>query len=270
MKIALLQTAPKKDAPGRNLEDALNGLREASARGAQLVVLPECAISGYAISSRDDAFRLAETIPGPSTAEVHRHAAATGCHVVSGLLERDGDRLFNTAVIVGPHGVIGRHRKAHIVPVGADAFVARGDDLAVHDVLGVKIGLMICYEVRFPEIARVLALKGAQVIVVAANWPAGADVNPVVMVPARAAENSVHVLAANRTGQEGELSFIGRSCAYAPNGSCIVSAQQEEKVLFADIEIGHGLGKREVRDSNYVVDLRGHRRPELYQEIGKP
>lgn len=270
MKVALLQIAPKKDASDRNLEDALKRLEQASVRGARLAILPECAISGYAISRRDDAIRLAETIPGSSTAAFQRHAAATGCHVVAGLLERDGDRLFNTAVIVGSQGVMGKHRKAHIAPVGADAFVAHGNDLTVYDVLGVKIGLQICYEVRFPEISRVLALKGAQLLVVVANWPAGAEVNPGVMVPARAAENSVHVLAANRTGQEGEFSFIGRSCAYAPDGGCIVSAQQEETILIVDIEVGHGLGKREVRDSKYVVDLRGHRRPELYQEIGKP
>lgn len=270
MKIALIQTAPKKDAPAQNLDDALRRLADASARGAQLAVLPECAISGYAISSREDALRLAETISGRSTEAFQRHAETTGCHIVSGLLEREGDRLYNTAVIVGPRGVIGRHRKAHIAPVGADAFVAHGEDLAIHEVLGIKFGLQICYEVRFPEISRVLALKGVQVIVVVANWPAGAEVNPSIMVPARAAENAVHVLAANRTGWEGDLSFIGRSCAYAPNGACIVSAQHEETTLFADIDVGAGLGKREVRDSNYVVDLRGHRRPELYQEIGKP
>ncbi len=269
VKVALLQTAPKRNAPAENLKETLDRLQQASARGAELAVIPECGISGYAINSRDDAFRLAEAIPGPITDAFQRHAAETGCHIVSGLLERDGDRLFNTAAIVGPHGVIGKHRKAHLVPVGADAFVTRGDDLAVHDVLGVKLGLLICYEVRFPEISRVLALKGAQALIVVANWPAGAEVNPKIMVPARAAENSVHVLAANRAGREGDFSFIGRSCIYAPDGACVVAAQQGETTLFAEIEIGNGLGKREVSDSNYAVELRDHRRPDLYQDIAK-
>lgn len=270
MKIALLQTAPKQNAPGANLKDALEKLLQVSARGVQLAVIPECGISGYAIPSREDAVRLAETIPGPSTDAFQRHAAATGCHVVSGLLERIGDDLFNTAVIVGPQGVLGKHRKAHLVRVGADAFVKHGAELSVHEVLGVKLGLLICYEIRFPEVARVLALKGAQALVVAANWPAGAEVNPTIMAPARAAENSVHLLAANRTGREGDFSFIGRSCVYAPDGSCLVSAQQEEENLIADIEFGQGLGPREVVASDYLVDLRRHRRPDLYEDIARP
>ncbi len=267
MRIAAIQTAPLQSAPDQNLQGALRELREAEARGVGFAVLPECAISGYAVQSRADAERLAEPIPGPSTAAFTEHCRATGMHVACGLFERVGERLYNTAVLIGPSGVIGKHRKGHLVPIGADAFVAQGEDLAVFDIPEARVGLLICYEVRFPEISCVLALKGAQILVIVANWPAGAMVNPTVMVPARAAENNVHVVAANRAGREGEFSFIGRSCIHGPDGACLAAAGEDPEMLIVDLAVGAGLGRREVTASNYVVDLRGHRRPDLYGDL---
>jgi 5-aminopentanamidase len=265
--VAVLQTAPKKGVPNENRSRALEALQRASAVGASLIALPECAISGYAISTAREALDLSEPLAGPTTEAFQRHCTATGAHVAFGLLERDGDTLFNSAVLVGPDGVIGRHRKAHIVPVGADQFVTVGADIDVFEALGIRIGMLICYEVRFPEICRVMALKGAQLLVVTANWPAGAHVNPDIMTPARAAENNVHVLAANRCGTEGSLSFIGKSAILAPNGSRIAHAGDGEEMIYTTIEVGSGLGELSVTDSGYAVDLRRHRRPELYQYL---
>jgi predicted amidohydrolase len=267
MRVAAIQIAPLQSAPDHNLQTALRALREAEARGVTFAVLPECAISGYAIPSRDEAERLAEPIPGPSTAALTDHCRATGMHVACGLLERDGERLYNAAVLIGPGGLMGKHRKGHLVPIGADAFVAHGEDLPVFEVPGARIGMLICYEVRFPEISRVLALKGAQMLVIVANWPAGALVNPTIMVPARAAENNVHVVAANRAGREGDFSFIGRSCIHGPDGACLAAASESPEMLIADLAIGIGLGRRDVMASNYVVDLRAHRRPDLYGDL---
>jgi predicted amidohydrolase len=228
-------------------------------------VLPECALSAYAFESADDAFAAADTIPGESSEALSRACAATGCAAVCGLLEREEDRLYNTAVVVGPDGLVGRHRKAHVVRLAADRFVSLGDRLEVFSAVGVRIGVLICYEVRFPETARVLALRGANILALPTNWPRGAEVNPGIMVPARAAENNLYVLAANRTGSEGSLSFIGRSAIRGPDGSVLAQAGSEEAVLYAEIRPETaGLRTVDVATSRYTVNLRGDRRPDLY------
>jgi predicted amidohydrolase len=267
MKVAVIQTSPVQGRPEKNRAALIQRIREATAEGARIIVCPECAVSGYAISTESEAHRLAEPVPGPSTRAIEEVCQVTGAYVVCGLLEADGDQLFNSAVLVGPGGVVGRHRKAHIVRVAADAFVALGSEISVFEAQGLKIGMSICYEVRFPELARTQALLGAQLLVVASNWPAGADVNPSLMAPARAAENNLFLLAANRTGTEGWLTFLGRSAIIGPDGKPRATADSEECTLFADIEPTAGLGPVGVRASGYDVDLKGHRRPELYGPI---
>ncbi len=267
LKVAVIQTAPRQASPDDNRRMTLARIGEATDRGARLIALPECAISGYAIDDPEEARRLAEPIDGPSVSSISRLCAATGSCVAFGLLERDGDSLYNSAVLVGPDGIMGRHRKSHIVSVAADAHVEKGAAIETFQVLGIRLGMMICYEVRFPEIARVMALDGAQIIIVVANWPAGADVNPDIMSPARAAENNVHLLAANRCGTEGTLSFIGKSAIHLPTGERIAQAGAVEETLYADIKPGPGLSTYDVRESRYSVDLRGHRRPDLYSII---
>ena len=265
--VAALQTAPLHLSPDDNRANALSRVAAATAAGAQLIVLPECAISGYAMNGLEEARHMAEPLDGPTTTAIRNHCAATGTYVAFGLLEREADALFNSAVLVGPRGVVGRHRKAHIAPVAADMHVLPGDDIAVFEALGLRLGMMICYEVRFPEIARAMALQGAQVILVLANWPTGADVNPDIMSPARAAENNVHLLAANRTGTEGALSFIGKSAIFAPSGQRMAQAGEDEQMLIARIMPGKGLGALDIGASGYTVDLRLHRRPDLYTAL---
>ncbi|MEZ5843896.1 MAG: carbon-nitrogen hydrolase family protein [Hyphomicrobiaceae bacterium] len=267
MKVAVIQVAPAQGQTAQNREELLARIRSVAGLGAEIIACPECAVSGYAISSESEARERAEPVPGPSTRAIEEICSSTGCHVVCGLLEIDQERLYNTAVLIGPEGVVGRHRKAHIVRVAADAFVALGNEVAVFEARGIKVGMSICYEVRFPELARTQALLGARLLVVAANWPAGADVNPSLMAPARAAENNLYVLAANRTGVEGSLSFLGRSAIFGPDGKPLVSAGIEECTLMADIELTMGLGPVGVAASGYDVDLKGHRRPELYAPI---
>ena len=267
VRVAVIQTQPRRAEIDRNRRDALSKIEEAMADGCRLIALPECAISGYAIDDPTEAMRLAEPLDGPSVTAVARLCARSGASVVFGLLERSGDRLFNSAVLVGPAGLVGVHRKGHIVRVAADAHVEHGSEINVFEAGGIRIGMMICYEVRFPEVARVMALAGAQLIVVVANWPAGADVNPDILSPARAAENNVHLLAANRCGTAGALSFIGKSTIHLPDGTRAARAGTGEETLVADLVAGPGLATRDVRESRYAVDLRGHRRPELYSAI---
>lgn len=267
MKVAVVQTAPRQARPDENRADLLSWLGKAAGEGARLVVFPECAVSGYAIDSFADASRLAEPVPGPTTAAIAAICAEAGCYVACGLLEKVDGRLYNTALLIGPEGVIGRHRKAHIAPVAADRFVTPGDSIETFEAAGCAVGMSICYEVRFPELYRAQALRGAQLLVVCANWPAGAHVNPDILAPARAAENNLYLLAANRTGPEGALSFLGRSTIIGPDGRRIAQANTEPGMLLASIEPTGGLGTLSVSESGYNVDLRGHRRPDLYHEL---
>lgn len=267
INIAIIQNAPDHAAADANRDGLMESALRASHQGAQLIVAPECATTGYAIPTRDETLALAEPLAGPTTRRVARLCSDTGCHVVYGFLERDGHDIYNTAVVIGPGGILGCHRKAHIAPVGADVFVQPGGHIGVIEAMGIKLGLSICYEVRFPELARCQALQGAQMLIVVANWPAGADVNPDFMAPARAAENNLPLIAANRCGRDGPMTFLGKSAVYLPTGHKAVAAGVEERTVHHKVTPGPGLGRLPVNDSSYTVDLRSHRRPDLYSCI---
>src|SRR5581483_10838344 len=168
MRVAVAQLDPKLAEKERNLDACLARLDEAVARGAELVVFPECAIPGYMFESAEEAMPHAEEIPGPSTEALVEAAARTGAHVCCGLIERDGDRLHNAAVLVGPDGLIGTYRKTHLPFLGVD-----------------RIGVEICYDLRFPEVTRTLALRGADIVCHPTNFPMAARVQTEVITTAR-------------------------------------------------------------------------------------
>src|SRR5947207_6692008 len=150
MRVAVAQIDPKLGERERNLEACVARLEEAAAAGAELLVLPECAIPGYMFDSAEEAMPFAEEIPGPSTQVLERESARLGVHVVCGLLERDGDALRNSAVFVGPNGLIGTYRKTHLPFLGVDRFAVPGDELPGYDTPLGRIGVEICYDLRFP------------------------------------------------------------------------------------------------------------------------
>src|SRR5262249_46327059 len=174
---------------------------------------PECALTGYAFESKDEALPHAETVPGPATEAVAADCRDLGVWAVFGLLERgDSGALFNAAAIVGPAGVIGTYRKIHLPILGVDGFVTPGDrPFAVHDLGGLRVGVNICYDASFPESARVLALQGADLVLLPTNWPPGAASTAKYLVPARALENRIYYAGINRTGEERGFRFIGQS-----------------------------------------------------------
>src|SRR5438093_3369573 len=189
MRVAVAQTEPQLGEKERNLETCLARLEEAAAAGAQLLVLPECAIPGYMFDSAEEALPHAEEIPGPTTEAFERECARLGVHAITGLLERDGDTLYNAAILVGPHGLIGSYRKTHLPFLGVDRFVTPGDELKVFDTALGRIGLIICYDLRFPEVTRTLALKGADIVCHPTNFPVAARAQTELIPAARAADN---------------------------------------------------------------------------------
>ena len=265
MRVAVAQMEPRLAEKERNLDAALERLEEAAAAGAQLLVLPECAIPGYMFDSAEEALPYAEEIPGPTTEAFERDCARLGVHAITGLLERDGDTLYNAAILVGPDGLIGSYRKTHLPFLGVDRFVTPGDEFKVFDTALGRIGLIICYDLRFPEVTRTLALRGADLVALPTNFPMAARVQTELITVARAAENRVYLLTANRVGKERWGEFCGWSQIVDPYGTRLAEAgESEEALLVADVELEKARDKDYVVPGEYELYLFGHRRPELY------
>ena len=274
MLAAVAQIDPKLGEKERNLDVCLARIEDAAALGASILVLPECAIPGYMWDSAEEAMPFAEEIPGPSTATLERECARLGLHVVCGLLERDGDALHNAAVLVGPDGLVGTYRKTHLPYLGVDRFVVAGDELPVFETPLGRIGVEICYDLRFPEVTRTLALRGADLVAHPTNFPVAARIQTELITVARAAENRVYLLTANRVGKERWGEFCGWSQIVDPFGNRLAEAGETgEALLTAEIEVETARDKDYVIPGIYELYLFGHRRPELYgallEEAGK-
>jgi predicted amidohydrolase len=265
MRVAVAQLDPRLGEKERNLEACLARLEEAVAQGAELLVLPECAIPGYMFDSPDEAMPFAEEVPGPSTEALAAACARLNAYVVCGLLEQDGDRLRNSAVFVGPDGLIGNYRKTHLPFLGVDRFTVPGDELPVYDTPLGRIGVEICYDLRFPEATRALALNGADVIAHPTNFPMAARIQTELITVARAAENRIYLLTANRVGKERTGEFCGWSQIVDPYGKRLAEAGVTgEALLVADVDVEKARDKDYVIPGEYELYLFGDRRPELY------
>ena len=265
MRVAVAQTEPRLGEKERNLEVCVARLEEAAQSGAALLVLPECAISGYMFDSAEEALPFAEEVPGPSTEVLEREACRLDAHVVCGLLERDGDVLHNAAVLVGPDGPIGVYRKTHLPFLGVDRFVVAGEELPLFETPLGRIGLEICYDLRFPEATRTLALKGADLVAHPTNFPMAARIQTELITVARAAENRVYLLTANRVGKERWGEFCGWSQIVDPYGARLAEAgETEEALLVADVDLEKARDKDYVVPGEYELYLFEDRRPELY------
>jgi predicted amidohydrolase len=263
--VGVAQLEPKLAEKERNLDACLARLEEAAAAGAELLVLPECAIPGYMFESAEEALPFAEEIPGPSSEALERECGRLGLYAVCGLLERDGDLLRNSAVLVGPEGLIGTYRKTHLPFLGVDRFVTPGDELTVYDTPLGRIGVEICYDLRFPEVTRTLALKGADLVAHPTNFPMAAKVQTELITVARAAENRIYLLTANRVGKERSGEFCGWSQIVDPFGRRLAEAgETEEALLVADVDVEKARDKNYVVPGEYELYLFDHRRPELY------
>jgi 5-aminopentanamidase len=241
--------------------------------GAKLVVFPECALSGYGFSSREEGFAHAVSLDSAPVRKVVAACERHRCFCILGLLERDSDRLFNACVLVGPNGVAGSYRKVHLPFLGIDMFVDPGDrPFAVHDAGGLKVGMHICYDGGFPETARVLTLLGADLLVLPTNWPTHSECAAEHMVPTRAMENTVYVMAVNRVGEESGFRFIGGSSIVDPGGRVLARAGgQSEEVLQADIDPTVARRKHLVRvPGRHEIDRIADRRPRFYEVLVAP
>lgn len=267
MLIACVQTdVTFADVPA-NLDRVKQAIGAAGARGADLVVMPECMLAGYAYDSREQAIPHARSIDDPLFTDLAQAAAEHKLHLTLGFLEKAGDLLFNASALIGPDGVVGHYRKIHLPHLGIDRFVDRGDKPYATLAAGnVNIGLAICYDSSFPEPIRLLALAGADVIALGTNWPNGASHTADIVPPARSMENHLFFVAANRVGEENGFAFCGCSSICGPDGIVLAKALgDEETILYAAIDPLQARNKRiERTKGTHVIDRFNDRRPEFY------
>jgi 5-aminopentanamidase len=273
VRVAAVQMEPRLGEVDANLTAILSRFREAVAGGARLVVFPECALTGYGFNSKAEAIPFAEPIPGLSSKEVASACAELDAYAIYGLLERDGDRLFNATALVGPGGVIGTYRKVHLPYLGIDRFVDPGDrPFEVQEVEGLRVGMHICYDGTFPETGRVLTLLGADVLVLPTNWPIQSLTTAEHLPATRAIENVVYVMAVDRVGEERGCRFAGTSSIAGPGGEILARAGLDsEEILYANIDPAISRRKRLVRVPGlYEIDRIADRRPGFYGPIVAP
>lgn len=271
-KIAGVQMDVHEGKPQQNLAAMLASFEETTANGARLTVFPECALPGYCFDSLEEAEPFFETVPGRSTDKAIEACKKHDAYMAFGLLEKDGDQRFNACILLGPKGIVGKYRKIHLPHLGIDRFISPGNEHATpFNVEGVKVGMLICYDTTFPEVARILALKGADIIILPTNWPQGADRIPGFIVNARALENRVYFLAVNRIGECGKIRFIGKSKFCDTMGDNIVEiTHNDQAIIYGEVDPELARNKRIIRipgecELDYIAD----RRPEMYGEIIK-
>jgi predicted amidohydrolase len=268
VKLAVAQMGAGQEVAG-NLASVVRVLRDAAAQAVDLVVLPECVLSGYMYANREQAWARAVSVTGPELAEIAQICREQQVHAVVGLLEKaDEGVMYNTVALIDDAGQqVGHYRKTHLPCLGVDRFVARGNQAPpVVATRHGNIGLAICYDLRFPETARSLALAGADIIAQPSTWPAEAAMLAEHFVPVRACENRVFIAVANRADHESGVSFIGRSQIAAPSGHRIAEADDHsEALLTAQVDLAESREKRIVNvPGEYEVSLFADRRPELY------
>lgn len=262
MKVAVYQ----EKSPSGGVADALERIRRralaAAAAQVDLVIFPEMFLTGYNIG--DAVFALAEPASGPSAAAVEAIARDSGVSILYGYPERSGDLIFNSALLIHPtQGAIANYRKTHLYGTEEKRLFAPGDNLVVAEPDGLKVGILICYDVEFPEAVRALALAGAELIAVPTALIEPFDIVARTLVPARAFENQVYVAYAGLCGREGSLGYCGLSCIVGPDGKDLARAGADAALLVTDIDpsaITRGRKK-----NPYLSD----RRPELYGRLLK-
>ena len=273
MKIACVQTDVVFKDINANLTSLEATVRNEMALGTQLTVFPECFSTGYCFDSLAEAMAFGESVPGPSTDRVARLCAELKTYVVFGMLEKSGDQLFNVAVLIGPDGLIGSYRKVHLPYLGVDRFTTPGDrPFEVFEAAGVRIGMLICYDGGFPEAARVLSIRGADLIVLPTNWPPGGSYMAEFSINCRAMENGIYFAAVNRIGTENGFSFIGKSRICSPVGATITSIDDASAgIMRTEIDPLIARTKRIVRvPGKHLIDRMADRRPEMYGAICEP
>lgn len=230
--LVLAQTGPKVGDKQGNLRLMAQQVSTARRKNVDIVIFPELHLTGYTM--RDEVYNQAEPIPGPSTDRVEKLAREHGIHLVFGMPEESGVKgvLHNTALLVGPKGIIGKYRKIHLpthTVFEEKRYYRPGQEAPVFDTPFGTIGLNICYDLYFPELTRLQALQGAQLIISISASPSLRRRFFEGFCLSRAMENAVYLAYVNRVGIEDGLQFWGGSRVISPSGSILVQCKYDEE-----------------------------------------
>ncbi|MEU6486014.1 carbon-nitrogen hydrolase family protein [Streptomyces sp. NPDC046887] len=261
LRTALLQSSGQLGDVAANLKVLDQAAARAAATGAGLLVAPEMFLTGYAIG--DGIARLAEPADGPSAQAIASLAAHHGLAIAYGYPERDGSTVYNAAQLVGPDGTrLANYRKTHLYGgFETDSFSAGDQPVVQAELNGVRVGLIICYDVEFPENVRAHALAGTELLIVPTALMHPAEIVAESVVPVRAFENQLYIAYANRAGVEGEFEFVGLSALAGPDGTARARAGRGEELVTGDVDPELLAASREANP--YLRD----RRPDLYTSL---
>ena len=266
IKLALAQISSKRENKEAKSSKNRNINFKAKEQGADLAIFPELSLSGYVV--RDQLYELAETIPGPTVEKIEALAKKTGMHIIFGmpeLSEKTQATIFNTAVFVGPQGLIGKYRKmylpTHSVFEEKRYFRPGYQTASFQTELG-NIGLCICYDIFFPEVLRLTRLKGAQLIVCISASPAVRRSYFETLTCARAIENTAYLAYVNLAGVQDGLQFWGGSRLVSPSGDVLAKAKyDEEDFVICDVDYD------DLRTAETFIPTLRDLRPELFDKL---
>lgn len=263
LTVGYLQFAPRFGEKEYNLRQVLTALKQTA---AEIIVLPELPFTGYLFKDRQELFTLAEDpASSPIVEQLIELCKKKRFHIVTGFAEKDGDKIFNSSLLIGHRGIKHIYRKLHLFNREKNYFDPGDKPLEVARAARVNIGMMICFDWIFPEVARTLVLKGADLICHPSNLVLNLCQQTMV---GRAIENRVYIITANRCGYEkrphGELQFTGQSQIVTPKGEILRKGPEKTGELYVSQFSEQIARNKNLTPLNHIIE---DRRPEFYKTI---
>jgi len=274
VKISVVQRAPIVGFENmkKNMNESMNLAHKAIKQDAELIVFPELNQTGYVFENRKEAFSHAQPIDGEIINQWIEFCKEQGVYIADSFVEKDGANLYDTAVLIGPKGYIGKYRKTHLWNNEKHYFTPGDLGYQVFETPIGKIGLLICWDTWFPETFRILALQGADIICTLNNWvytpgPLFDELGRCMAVyhtMSAAQVNGVFIAASNRIGTERGAKFLGNSVIVGPNGWPIQNGDiDSEMIIAAELNLSDSRKKHWTE----LNDIHGDRRKDLYDEM---
>jgi predicted amidohydrolase len=254
IRLSALQMQTAGADPAANLARIETAAHEAARAGATLLVTPELGITSY--GGGEDILTLAEPADGAIVARLGEIARETGVALVGGFAEKAGSAVYNSAIYTDGSGKPSVYRKSHLYgDYERGLFTPEKPSTCLFEHCGMTLGMLICYDVEFPENVRRLAQAGAEMILVPTATPMGASGTFIAekMIPVRAFENQIFIAYVNNIGRDGDFDYAGRSVIAAPDGTALATAGLSEQLLTVDIE--SELYARSRSENTYLRDL---------------
>lgn len=282
VKVSLAQVNAIPGDKRANLKKAKQLILQARKKGADLIVFPELYLTGYALENMEGLFDLAETIPGRSTEELLRYSKKYNIYIICGMPAQDPNNpyfFYNASVLLGPEGVCGTYYKTHLATFpyvngpgrvcAEGAYFKPGNEISVFPTRIGRIGICICYDLKFPEVSRILSLKGAEIIVCIAAADLLFEEGIRITAQTRARENFVYYIYVNYTGRQAwpKAKFFGEAMIFDPYGVEVIkgtlnkSNQGKEELIVEDLDL-----KKVYQARKSAYSLRD-RRPEIYKYL---